>query len=302
MAVPARASVDIFATDMGNGEVVIGFDARTEPNLVRAFALDIRLDNDVNIVDVTLLNPDYIIHPGTIQIDAQGKVTDYGTPVAPKSDLPGGTLPGLDSNGITIEIASRYSPVGPSSPNAPDPFGPLFSLRFDGVGSCCGPSGGCLTISPNFTRAGPSGIVMESPDEAVTVNLPAPLCVQIGPVCCYAGTLCKQWEFVGSPACWCAAGAPGANPRQCLGDAVGDSQGRQNYWTSTNDLAVLVAAWNKPYAQIAGQVEPLSGTPLICADFDHLPQGRNKYRVSANDLTILIANWNQKNAPGPTCP
>jgi hypothetical protein len=65
---------------------------------------------------------------------------------------------------------------------------------------------------------------------------------------------------------------------------------------------VLIAAWNKPFADIAGQVEATTGTPLICADFDHLPQGRLSERVTVNDLNILIANWNLINLPAPICP
>jgi hypothetical protein len=107
-----------------------------------------------------------------------------------------------------------------------------------------------------------------------------------------------EWVLVDKPECWCTS----VNPRQCYGDADDDAQGRNNYWISTNDLNVLIAAWNKPYAEIAGQVDAYTGTPLICADFDHKPQGRRNYRVSANDLGILIANWNQPNGPLPTCP
>ena len=103
-----------------------------------------------------------------------------------------------------------------------------------------------------------------------------------------------QWLLVGKPDCWCY-------PRQCHGDACNDAQGRLNYWASTNDLAVLIAAWNKPYPLIAGLTEPISGELLICADFDHKPEGRLKYRVSPNDLSILIANWNIPNKPDPNC-
>jgi hypothetical protein len=294
-AAPAWADVDITVTQDEDCIAVISFDARTEPNLVRAISLDIKADNDANIVAVTLLSADYVIHPGTIAIDAQGVVQDYGSPVAPQSDLPSDTQPGLDSNGVTIEMGSLYAPVGPGSPNAPDPCGPLVSVEVDK--DCV------LTVTANVSRAGSKGVVMESPDESddplFTVNLPGPTAITCG-VICYTGPQPLEWAAVKSPECWCAAGAPGANPRQCHGDAVGDSQGRFNYWTSTNDLAVMLAAWNKPFADIDGL--DVNGTPLICADFDHLPQGRFNYRVSANDLAILIANWNLNNLPDPTCP
>jgi len=51
--VPAQADVYITAAQVGDtNEVIISFDATSETNLVRAFALDIKLDNDANIVSV----------------------------------------------------------------------------------------------------------------------------------------------------------------------------------------------------------------------------------------------------------
>jgi hypothetical protein len=112
----------------------------------------------------------------------------------------------------------------------------------------------------------------------------------------YTGQHYDQWLAVGSPACWCAR----ANPRQCRGDADGKSQGKNKFWVSTDDLDVLIAAWNKPFGEVEG--EKLNGVPLICADFDHKAQGKRKYRVSTNDLDILIANWQVADGPAPDCP
>jgi hypothetical protein len=102
-----------------------------------------------------------------------------------------------------------------------------------------------------------------------------------------------EWVEVGEPICWCYR-------RQCHGDADGKSQGRPRYWVATNDLDILIAAWNKPFVEIYGQT--VNGVPLICADFDHEGQGAEDYRVSTNDLNILIANWNKANAPAADCP
>jgi hypothetical protein len=96
-----------------------------------------------------------------------------------------------------------------------------------------------------------------------------------------------EWVKVSKPICWCYR-------RQCHGDADGKSQGKKKYWVSTEDLDILIAAWNKPFEQLAGN--------QICADFDHLPQGKSKYRVSTDDLDILISNWNIANKPNPDCP
>ncbi len=106
----------------------------------------------------------------------------------------------------------------------------------------------------------------------------------------YTGPHYDQWLTAGSPACWCAD----FNPRQCHGDVDGAYQGDQKYWVSTNDLDILISAWNKPLSSLSGN--------QICADFDHLPQGQEKYRVSTNDLDILIANWNLASGPAPDCP
>jgi hypothetical protein len=84
------------------------------------------------------------------------------------------------------------------------------------------------------------------------------------------------------------------------GDTDGKPQGKQQYWVSTDDLNVLIAAWNKPFTEIDGRT--VNGAALICADFDHKAQGKENYRVSTDDLDILIANWSQANAPAADCP
>jgi hypothetical protein len=212
---PAWAAVDITAAvdDANDCVAIISFNATGEPNLVRAFALDIQTDNDAKIVGVTLLSADYVIHPGTIVIDTAGTVTDYGSPVAPESDLPSDTLPGLDSNGVTIEMASLYAPVGPGSPNAPAPSGDLIAVQVD---NAC-----TLSISANVSRAGSSGVVMESPDELVTVNMPAPLALSdcgYEPECLSTNDPSYDaWKNTwGMPDCWCYK-------KQCRGDINGSS-------------------------------------------------------------------------------
>jgi hypothetical protein len=148
-----------------------------------------------------------------------------------------------------------------------------------------------MHVALNATRG---NVVLEDASEA-TVVLPGPTAIgPTGPV--YTGPYPEQWEAVGKPDCWCAE----VNPRQCLGDADGASQGKTKYWVSTNDLDVLIGAWNKSFAQIDGQ--DVGGVPLICADFDQNPEGKKAYRVSTKDLDILIANWNQANSPAPDCP
>ncbi len=103
----------------------------------------------------------------------------------------------------------------------------------------------------------------------------------------------NEWVEVGEPVCWCYQ-------RQCHGDADCKAQSSQIYWVSSNDLDILIAAWNKPFSEIEGV--KISGIDLVCADFDHKAQGKDKYRVSTDDLDILIANWNIADKPDPNCP
>jgi hypothetical protein len=143
-----------------------------------------------------------------------------------------------------------------------------------------------LTVTTNATRG---NVVLEDASEAV-VDLTGATNIQtsLGAVNSYTGPQKNEWLAVGSPECWIAS----INPRQCHGDADGASQGNDIYWVSTNDLDILISAWNKPLESLTGN--------QICADFDHLPQGN--FRVSTNDLDILIANWQLPNVPAPDCP
>lgn len=128
-------------------------------------------------------------------------------------------------------------------------------------------------------------------------NLPADQVLTFAAADCWTGDAASraQWESVGKPDGWCKS----INARQCKGDADGLPFGKNNYWVAGPDLDVLVAAWSKPYATIAGQT--FNGIPLINADFDRLPFGKNNYRVAGPDLDILVANWSKTNAPAPVC-
>ena len=281
--VPAWADVYITAAQVGDtNEVIISFDATSETNLVRAFALDIKLDNDANIVSVIGLSADYWVYPGTIQIDASGNVTDYGTIAGEYGDLPGDTLPGPpDGNGVTLECASLYAPVGPGSPNAPAKSGDLASIIVD--------ADTCLTISANVARAGSTGVVMENPDEVVTVNYPVQ-CVEVNfPKC--IGECVKlnapfyhDWEVWEKPACWCYA-------RQCRGDINGTFfLGKP---VTGADLIIFKSAFNKTDAELA--LVPNG----ICADLNHTSfLGK---RVTGADLIIFKTYFNQLEANVPEC-
>lgn len=281
---PVWATVSITATDLGEGVVAIDYSS-DETELVRAFALDITVDagtiDAISDFEKGDDNNGYGIFPGNfslhITVDpTTGEVSDWGvagySPVADGNDP--GALSGLGTNGITIEMGSLYDT------KAPPKQGRLCTVT---VSEPC-----LLTVTTNATRG---NVVLEDASEAVVdlsgaTNVPT----SIGGTESYSGLHKDEWLVVGSPECWIFS----INPRQCHGDADGASQGNNKYWVSTNDLDILIAAWNKPLESLTGN--------QICADFDHLSQGKNEYRVSTNDLDILIANWQLPDVPAPDCP
>ena len=287
MAAPAWAAINISIADLGNGQAAINYSG-TE--LARAFALDITVDaGTIDAISDYAVGDDnngYGIFPANfsrfITVDAtSGEVSDWAvagySPVADANDP--GALGGLLTNGITVEMGSLYDAAAPAL------SGQLCILT---VSSACN-----MTVTANATRG---NVVLEDASEA-TVDLAGATNISVGGVGPnYTGPYPAQWEAVGKPDCWVAS----INPRQCHGDADGTSQGKNKFWVSTNDLDVLIAAWNKSFAAIDGLDS--GGTPLICGDFDNQSQGKNKFRVSTNDLDILIANWQAANLPDPDCP
>ena len=286
-------AVEITLEDLGGGVIQIGYDATDEAELVRAFALDITA-TDGNIIDINdySVGDDiggYGIFPGnfaaapiavnpTTGLVDNWEVAGY-TPVAPAGDPDAlGDIPGP---GITIEMGSLYETAGPGD------TGILCTITVEqGTSLVC--------VTGNAIRG---NVVLESAAEATLAAEPE--CIEPKWDDCTidsAHASYDEWVLVEKPTCWCA----NLNPRQCHGDSVGDKQGRFDYWVSTNDLAVFVAGWNKPFGEIQGL--EVNGTKVICADNDHKPQGRYDYRVSANDLAVFVANWNVAFMPEPDCP
>jgi len=149
IAAPALATVTVTATcvtdpNTERGWVVVSYTA--DGNDVRAFALDITV-SDGAIVDFEGLSDDYWIAPGSVEIE-EGEIL-YGGEILASDEFPG-TLPGLDSNGITIEMGSLYGP----DENDPNNSGELFRFLVD---SECD-----VSIAENTIRG---GVVMEDPDE-----------------------------------------------------------------------------------------------------------------------------------------
>lgn len=182
MASPAMASVDITcAAGPGPNDVTVSFTS-SEANNVRAFALDISINDPCAwIAAVDCNHVGYGIYPGSIVIDDAGVVTDDGTCVGNPAQGPaGGTLGGLGTDGVTIEMGSLYE-VGVESP--PVQSGILVIVTLGGCDS--NDDGVDVSIAENAIRG---GVVMENPDEVVTVNLTGlnrdiDNCVEVGCQC-----------------------------------------------------------------------------------------------------------------------
>jgi hypothetical protein len=259
-----------------------------EPNKVRAFALDITVDNPAKINTIDYNDPNYWVYPGSIEI-VNGEVNDVGSPVA--SPTFPGTLGGLDTNGITIEMGSLYYPTGDNSPNAPPNSGKLLKFR---VSKDC-----TVTVAENAIRG---GVVLTNPslDPTVTLTGCTVVCAQV--VDCFPSTYTtfNDWKTLNKPNCWCGIyWAQDPDPLkkwrfQCDGDADGATDGAVKNRVYLADLNLLIANWKKKIA------DP---TLNPCADIDHKPEGAVKNRVYLADLNIVIANWKKKDAGLPgNCP
>jgi len=123
IATPAFATVTITATPTpGTGNVVISYSS-DEPNSIRGLALDVvvtqvgssqgapyitAVSNYLTGETTNESNRGFGIFPSTITIDSSGNVTNSGNPVSPKGKYSSDTRDGLDSNGVTIEMAALY--------------------------------------------------------------------------------------------------------------------------------------------------------------------------------------------------
>jgi len=183
MAVPAFASVDITLSQNGN-DIIVSMN-NTEASKVRAIALDVILETaDVCVAEVNCVNTGYTIYPGSIQISSEGEITDDGS-CGCDSSYPG-TLGGLEANGVSLEMGSLY--VGAA--NAPPQGSQVVAiLTLEGCDADFG-----ISVAENAIRG---GIVMEDPDEVVTVNLTGLSGVAIDNVC---PTGCACWGDISGPA------------------------------------------------------------------------------------------------------
>ncbi len=277
-AAPAMAGVSI-TIDNSVYPFEVRYSRTQDVPRVKAFALDIRTDNGTSIItDVNSFSPHYPVAPGSI-ISSDG--IREGSPVADSSYA--NTLGGIDTNGVTIEMASLYK----GQVNAPPDAGLL--CRFTVDSDCT------VSITENIRRG---GVVLEDANRASTLaalDLGGATAVPLDAPSseCYEGQPdYAQWEMAGKPICWCY-------PRQCYGDADGLKQGNPlggYYYVGPDDLAIIVPAWMVR--------EPPKGPGIsaaqACGDYSRTTEGNplgGYYRVGPGDIAIMVSTWMVKEPP-----
>jgi hypothetical protein len=123
LTAPALARVDIYCEPnlVDLNSVTVRYNVTGESEWVRAFALDISLSDDVNIIEVNDFHvgessqdtaKGYGIFPSSFAANIDPETLDWDdenyTPLGDEDDYPEDTLEGLDSNGITVELGSLY--------------------------------------------------------------------------------------------------------------------------------------------------------------------------------------------------
>jgi hypothetical protein len=283
LAAPASAAVNITCDQPVSDEpnLVISYEC-TGGEVLRCIGLDIQLDNDETITAVECLSDDYYVNPGSFTYD--GVTPDFGSCVC-DSDEPD-TLPGIDTNGITIALCSLYADDDPDHNTPPPASNGLVKITVSG--ECC----------VNITENGQRGGVLDEDNVDIDPN------IESSTTCCVTGLNCfpsgyttfGDWLAYGSPDCWCAP--PEGAGYQCDGDADGLEQGVfVKYRVYTDDLGIIVANWMKQMSDYPATLDP-------CADIDHKEQGVFvKYRVYTNDLGIVVTNWMKQSSDLPgNCP
>ena len=163
----ARANVLVFVQPT-NGLAYINYDC-TAGEVVRAFALDVTVDGG-QILGITnyfrgpcsATAQGYGIFPASFRdnvtvgtgSNATWNVSTY-SPLAVPADNPGGTLPGLNSSGVTLELGGLWDPTVPAA--FPPASGTLCALQISQTAN--------LSVSANLARG---GIVAAPRDVVIT--------------------------------------------------------------------------------------------------------------------------------------
>ncbi len=163
----ARAEVRVFVQD-SNGVACVEYEC-TAGELVRAFALDVSVDQGQIIGISGFFRGEsqagatgYGIFPASLRdhitigagTNVNWNVSGY-TPLAAVGDLPGSTLPGLNSSGVTLEFGGLWDPSVPAA--VPGPTGRLCELVLS--------RGATVSVAANLSRG---GVVSAIPGSLIT--------------------------------------------------------------------------------------------------------------------------------------
>jgi hypothetical protein len=165
----ALATVKVFLQD-SNGVALVKYQC-TAGEIVRAFALDVTVDQGVifRVSDffVGVSSPGargYGIFPASFRDHATVNsgtnvtydLTQY-SPLAVPADNSGGTQPGLNSNGVTLELGGLWDPTQPLA--IPPSSGTLCALHLSRAAN--------VSVAPNASRG---GVQVSPPDESFTTS------------------------------------------------------------------------------------------------------------------------------------
>lgn len=299
IAVPSMAGTTVSCAQIGTtAQFTISYAYDGTGSVPRAFALDVTTNlGSFSAVAATMtgesttVTKGFGIFPGTIAIDSTGSVTSVGTPVAPQTDLPSGTLAGLNTAGMTLELGSLYAtsaaaPVVAGTASS----GILVTVTMSGMAQDSAAKVATITIVPNTARG---GLVLEDAtsvgafSSACTVTIPA-----LPPSDCFSNSLSTftRWTLSGKPDCWCpptsVTGLPkGGSGYQCVGDADG-TRYASTYRVYNGDISAISASWKKNIGA--------SGYNT-CADVDHAAYA-GVYGVYNGDVSRVAAMWKKTDA------
>ncbi len=174
---PAPATVRVYVQGT-NGLANLNYEC-TAAEVVRAFALDVTVDHGV-ILGVTnyfrglstAAARGYGIFPASFRDSVtvlSGTNADWSSngysPLAVPADNPGGTLPGLNSGGVTLELGALWDPAVAAA--VPPPRGTLCSLLLSQPAN--------VTVGANASRG---GVIPAPPEVPITVQFAGAL---VGP-------------------------------------------------------------------------------------------------------------------------
>jgi hypothetical protein len=161
------ASVRVFVQDL-NGVAWLRYQC-TAGEVVRSFALDVTVDNGIIFGLSDFLTGvskpaarGYGIFPASfrdhVTVNSGTNVTfdlTRYTPAAVPADSPGGTLPGLGTSGITLELGALWDPSVPTA--IPAASGTLCALHLSRAAN--------VTVTTNTSRG---GVIASPPDVPLT--------------------------------------------------------------------------------------------------------------------------------------